>query len=76
MPCDQLEAENELRAREAREKENAEAIARSQASTSSEPMSEQSFMQYMQLVKKSKISICTISCHKTVNKDEIMEDEE
>jgi hypothetical protein len=26
--------------------------------------------------KKSKISLCTISCHKTVNKDEAMEDEE
>jgi hypothetical protein len=25
---------------------------------------------------KSKISLCTISCHKTVNKDEIMEHEE
>jgi hypothetical protein len=25
---------------------------------------------------KSKISLCTISCHKIVNKDEIMEDEE
>jgi hypothetical protein len=25
--------------------------------------------------KKSKISLCTISCDKTMNKDEIMEDE-
>jgi hypothetical protein len=26
--------------------------------------------------KKSKISLCIISCHKTANKDKIMEDEE
>jgi hypothetical protein len=52
MPRDQVETENELRAREAREMENAEAAARSQASTSSQPVSEQKFMQYMQLVEE------------------------
>jgi hypothetical protein len=52
MPRDQVETENELITREAREKENAEAAARSQASTSSQPVPEQSFMQYMQLVEE------------------------
>jgi hypothetical protein len=44
MPRDQVETKDKLRAREAREKENAEEAARSQASTSSQPVSEQSFM--------------------------------
>jgi hypothetical protein len=52
MPRDQVEAENELRAREAQEQENEEAATRSQASTCSQPVSEQSLMQYMQLVEE------------------------
>jgi hypothetical protein len=52
MPRDRVETKNELKAREAREKENAEATTRSQALASSQPMSEQSFMQYMQLVEE------------------------
>ena len=53
MPVEGVETENERRIREAREKEDAEAAAaRGEASTQSQPISQQSFMQYMQLVEE------------------------
>jgi hypothetical protein len=52
MPQDLVETENEHRYRETREKDNVEAASRSQTSIASQPMSEQSFMQYILLVEE------------------------
>ena len=55
MPAEGVETENERRIREAREKEDAEAAtARGEASTQSQPISQQSFIQYMQLVEEGR----------------------
>jgi hypothetical protein len=52
-PVDVVETESERLAREAEEKQDADTgTARSQAASQSRPISEQSFMQYMQLVEE------------------------
>ena len=52
MSANQVETQNERRARETRQKTEAEAANRSQTSTDSQPMSEQSFMRFLQLVEE------------------------
>ena len=55
MPVERVETETERLAREAREKEDADsAAARGEASIQSQPVTEQSFMQYMQLVEEGR----------------------
>jgi hypothetical protein len=83
MPQDQVEIEDERSARETREKE----MQRQQPEVKLQPLHNPcqskvscSLCNWWKKegseTKKSKISLCTISCHKTANKDEIMEDEE
>jgi hypothetical protein len=49
-----VETESKILAREAKQTEGAKAVARAESSSQTCPISEQSFMQYMQLVEEGR----------------------